>query len=378
VEGFSVTNIGIIGCGFISEVYLKNLQDVFENTDVVVVSDRDLDRAKARADAFNVPRVAPSNAALLDDPEVEIVVNLTVPTQHFEVSRAALLAGKHVYTEKPLALSLEQGQELCELARQRELCIASAPDTFLGGAVQTAKHLIETGWIGEPFGFFGHLFWGGAAAWHPEPEFLYREGGGPILDNAPYPIAALVHLLGSVSKVAAFSSRPFAERVIGSGPRAGTRFPVEVDTFATVILELQNGASGSLGFSFDIPHSRADDPRQNGSGIEIYGTRGTVSIPSPGFYGGDLMFRGIDGEEWSTVPHLYPYRTDSRGIGVADLAAAIVDKRRPRLDIETTYHSHEVLMGMVRATQWGGVVEVASRAAEPRGLPLGVGEGRVG
>ncbi len=246
--------VGVIGCGLVSEVYLRNLQNVFHSTTVTAVADPRLERAQSRATEFSVPVAVGSASELVERDDVDLVVNLTSPDLHFEVSKAALLAGKHVYSEKPLALSIDDARTLGRLAGEQNLYLASAPDTVLGEAIQTARHVIDAGWIGAPFGFVGHMLWAGPAGWHPSPEFLYQPGAGPILDTAPYTVAALVYLLdASVRQITTFGSRPFESLVVGSGPKAGRRFDVGLDTFVASAVRFDGGVAGSLVHSMSVP-----------------------------------------------------------------------------------------------------------------------------
>ncbi|MCI0143901.1 Gfo/Idh/MocA family oxidoreductase [Arthrobacter bambusae] len=370
--------MGLIGCGVISKVYLNNLQNVFDATNVTVVADGRLERAQERAAEFEVPTALDSIPDLLSRDDVEIVVNLTAPAQHFEISKAALLAGKNVYTEKPLALTLQEGVELTRLAEERGLLIASAPDTILGDAIQTARHAIDAGWIGKPFGFTGHALWAGPASWHPSPEFLYQPGGGPILDNAPYTIAALVYLLeASFRRVATFGSRPFKELTIGSGRKAGQKFPVGLDTFVASALEMDGDIAGSMLHSMSVPHTKLGDPRQKDMGIEIYGTNGTIILPGPAFHDGAVLFRSKEAGEWSELPSLYPHLRDVRGLGAVELASSLLEKRAPRIDAKFSLHVFEVLTQMVEGNDSKLVHNIGSSVG-PRGagVPIGLEPGQ--
>jgi predicted dehydrogenase len=363
--------VGVVGCGVISDVYLGNMQDRFHEVEVVAVSDAVAERARERAEQYHVAQVL-STDELIASPDVELVVNLTLPQQHAAITRAALTAGKHVWTEKPLALDLDEARELVALASERDLLLACAPDTVLGTAVQTARHLIDAGFIGTPFGVHADLLRVGPETWHPDPAFLYKIGAGPILDSGPYFIAAMTYLLGPVANVFARGVAPVAERIITSQPKFGERIPVQVPTHTEASLEFASSVIGSLSLSLDVAHSRAQDERQGNESIEIYGTAGTLSIPGPGGFGGQIYFRAPQATEWSEMPDLYPYSDNCRGLGAAELAAALVRGRQPRLGADFALHVQEVLIALNESMANKLPHDIASRFDPTPGLPIGV------
>ena len=259
-----MSRVGVIGCGVISEVYLKNLQSF--GISVVAVADLDADRAAARAEQFRIPLVL-SPAELIEHPDIDLVLNLTVPKAHAEIARKVLERGKHVHTEKPLALRAEDAKALVDLARARGLRIGSAPDTFLGSHLQTARKVLDDGWIGEPVGATAFMMSHGPERWHPNPDFFYQAGGGPMFDMGPYYLTALVHLMGPIRRVTGTAQTTFESRVIGSPNRFGERIPVEIPTHVQGLLEFERGATGAIITSFDVWHSEL--PR-----IEILRHRG--------------------------------------------------------------------------------------------------------
>jgi predicted dehydrogenase len=367
--------IGVIGCGDISERYLANMQ-LFESTEVVAVADLVEEKARRRAEQFRIPVVCRTNEELIARKDVDIVVNLTIPVAHAEVSKAALRAGKHVYTEKPLAAELEAGSELVELARELNLRLSCAPDTFLGASLQTSRKLIDDGWIGRPFGATCHLIKAGPESWHPDPAFLYHEGAGPLFDSGPYFVSGLVYLLGPVKSVTCAGEMTYAERVITSQPHHGEIIHVEVPTFVAGLLTFASGAVATMLLTTDVPYSRYPDPRQNGHGIEVYGTQGTLSVPSPCYFDGAIFYRRTGMIDWAELPRLYTYTEDSRGIGVADMASAVLFGRPPRASAEMSYHIHEVLHRLDESQRGGGLkmVESTFERTEPLESTLRVGE----
>jgi predicted dehydrogenase len=362
--------VGVVGCGNISEIYLSNLQRRFSQTEVVAVADLDLARATERAREFDIPTVCASSEDLLEVEDVDIVLNLTIPRHHADVSRAALKAGRHVYEEKPLALSRQEGAELVELARARGLLLACAPDTFLGSAVQTCRKLIADGWIGVPFAATAHLLSSGPESWHPDPAFLYQTGAGPLFDSAPYFVTALAYLLGPIESVVCSAKTTYPERTITSQPHFGEKIKVEVPTFVVGGLTFESGALTSLVMSVDVGSSRMQDPRQHGHAIEVYGSEGTLSVPSPCYFDGQIYYRKDTMTEWTELPGLYRYTGNARGLGVADLASALLDDRPPRVTADLAYHVLDVLLGMDESWRNGQAVLVTSgfTVSEPLGL----------
>lgn len=304
----SIVHVGLVGAGVISDTYLRNLTS-FPDLRVDMVADLDLARAQAQASRHGVP-AAGTVRELLERPEIEVIVNLTVPGAHVEVGLAALEAGKHVWAEKPLALDRPSARKLLDRAHELGLRVASAPDTVLGAGLQTARRAIEAGRIGEPRTALALFQSPGPESWHPAPEFLFRAGGGPLLDMGPYYLTALVHLLGPIRKVTATGGRARETRVIGSGPRSGTTFAVEVATAVTALLEFQRGGSAQAVFSFDSALSR--------SSLEITGTLGTAVLPDPNRFDGPTVLHLPDLVELAPEGH-----PASRGTGVLELARAI-------------------------------------------------------
>ncbi|MYS18726.1 Predicted dehydrogenase [Streptomyces sp. DvalAA-14] len=349
--------VALVGAGVISTQYLTALS-AFPDVRVLAVADLDVARARAAADAHQVPQ-AGDVASVLAIPEVEIVVNLTIPAAHAEVAAAALAAGKHVYGEKPLALAPADGAKILAEAQSRGLRVGSAPDTFLGAGLQSAARALAAGAIGEPVSATAVTQGPGPEGWHPSPEFLYQYGAGPLFDIGPYYLTALVALFGPVTRVAATARQARARRVIGSGPRAGSEFTVDVPTHVHALLDFAGGPSASATFSFD-----ASVPRRM---IEITGTEGTLSLPDPNTFDGPLRIRAFGEEEWRDLP--VTGTTAGRGIGVLDLARSIRGGTPHRASGELAQHVLELMSGVTDSAERHGFVELASGAPEVRILP---------
>ena len=363
------TGIGVIGCGMISGIYLRNLTQVFQNTRVVACAALHLARAKARAEKFGVPRAC-SVDELLSDPEVEVVLNLTVPNAHASVSLSALEAGKHVYLEKPLAASRKEGMRMLEIARQSELRIGGAPDTFLGGGLQTCRKLIDEGAIGTPIGataFFANHGW----EWgHPDPEFFYKPGGGPILDMGPYYLTALITLLGPVARVAGSARTAFSERMITSKPKSGQKIEVEVPTHVTGVLEFASGAVGTILMTYDVWG-------HNLPNIEIHGTDGSLSVPDPNHFTGPVLLREKNEKDWREVPLAFGYQENSRGIGVADMVDAIDSNRYHRASGELMLHVVDIAESLYDSSRTGKHQTLSSGCERPAPLSSDLEAGEI-
>ena len=377
-------NVGIVGCGDISGIYIQNAYR-FQNLRLVALAALNSARPLARIDEIKaqwanwklsgqpeLPRAC-SVEQLLADPQVELVLNLTVPKAHAQVSLAALAAGKHVYSEKPLACSRDQAAQILALARQKNLRVGCAPDTFLGAGLQTCRKLIDDGWIGIPLGCTAFMTCRGHESWHPNPEFYYQQGGGPLFDMGPYYLTALVHLMGPVKRVGGVARTTFPNRTITSSKRAGTVIPVETPTHILSTLEFAGGAGagaiGSMLMSFDV--FGANLPR-----IEIYGTAGSLSVPDPNTFGGEVKVK-IGRNDWTPVPLTHPYRENSRGLGAADLAAGFLNNRPHRASAELAYHVVDIMETCLDAAKEGRTLGVRSTAGRPAPLPMTLLEGQV-
>ena len=347
--------VGVIGAGVISNQYLENLT-VFPDLDVRFVADIDLERAKAQADKYGVPGSGTVEELLADD-DIEIVVNLTIPKVHVEVALQALAAGKNVWSEKPFALDRASGRELLEAAHAAGLRVATAPDTFLGSGIQSARRLIENGDIGAPLTALTLMQSPGPESWHPNPDFLFQEGAGPLFDIGPYYLTALVQIFGPVARVSASASRARETRVIASGPRAGEEFAVTVPTHVSALYEFESGQTAQAVFSFDSKLGRTQ--------FEVAGVDGTLVVPDPNTFEGELLVHGGDGIE--TVPSTGT--TDSRGIGVVELARAIRAGVPERASGEQAYHVLDIMVSTIEAGESRTPVEVESTVDVAPALP---------
>jgi predicted dehydrogenase len=349
--------VGIIGAGTISDTYLTNLTG-FPDVQVQAVADLDVERAADQAAKHGVPRSG-TVAELLADPAVELVVNLTIPAAHVEVGLAALEAGKHVWSEKPLALDRQNARKLLDRAGERGLRVACAPDTVLGAGLQTARRAVDVGRIGEPRTALALFQTPGPESWHPAPEFLFQAGGGPLLDMGPYYLTGLVQLLGPIRKVTGAGGQARETRVIGSGPRAGTEFAVTVPTTVTALVEFARGGSAQVVLSFDSALRRAGF-------LEVTGTLGTAVLPDPNRFDGPTLLHLLDQSE---PEELAPQgHTASRGTGALELARAIRAGVPERASGELAYHVLDAMLAIEESIIRGRSVDVTSTVEVPPAL----------
>lgn len=344
--------VGMVGVGNISGIYLQNLTETFKELELVAVCDLIKERALKAQEKWGVPKVYDTMQELFADEEIDVVLNLTRPYQHYEVSRQALLAGKHVYSEKPLGITFEEGKSLVALANEKGLWLGGAPDTFLGAAIQTARKLIDDGLIGEPIGGRFCMAGHGMETWHPDPDFFYQRGGGPLFDMGPYYVTAATNLLGRVKKVYGYATISYPERLITSEPLNGTKIKVTTPTHIEALLHFENGTNASLLTSFDL--YKANQPK-----IEIYGTKGTLLVPDPNHFGGDVIFYDETGKE-TTYSLTFDYPENSRGLGLADMAKAIETGRRGRTTYRQTLHTLEIMDGILKSARSGAPVDITS------------------
>jgi predicted dehydrogenase len=357
-------NVGVIGCGNISGVYLKNLCAA-SNLNLLACADLDPVRAEAAADQHGVSRAC-TPEQLLEDPDIELVVNLTVPAAHVAVSLKAIEAGKHVYSEKPLATDRISGQRLLRAAREHGVRLGCAPDTFLGAGLQTCRYLIDSGAIGQPVAATAFMIGRGPESWHPNPAIFYQAGAGPLFDMGPYYITALVHLLGPVQRVTGSTRISFAERPIASQPLAGTLIQVETATHVAALLDFASGPVASLITSFDV--WAANLPR-----IEIYGSEGSLSVPDPNNFGGPVRLLKAGEKMWSDVELTHGFAHNARGLGVMDMAEAIRSGSPQRASSDLAFHVLDVMQSVEEASQSGRHVVPESSCRQPEPLPAGFG-----
>lgn len=351
--------VGIIGAGNISKQYLDNLT-TFPDLVVHVVADLFEEAAKARAAEYGIPEWGGVEKAL-NHPDVEIIVNLTIPAAHVEVATAAVNAGKHVWTEKPFSLDRESGLGLLRTAQAAGIRLGCAPDTFLGAGLQTARRVIERGDIGTPLTALTTFQTPGPESWHPNPAFLFQHGAGPLFDMGPYYLTTLVQTFGSIRKVAAVGSKAKDVRTIGSGPKAGEQFAVKVPTHVSAMAQFESGASSHSVFSFE-------SPRQRMGFVEITGTEATLSLPDPNYFDGDLKLWRAGDEDWTTISATGP--ANGRGMGVLDMARSIRAGEPHRATGDLAYHVLDAMVSISESVESGSFVNVESSAPASPALPV--------
>jgi predicted dehydrogenase len=359
--------IGIVGLGNISAAYLKASKD-FPILDIRAVADMNPAAAKARADEFGLKAVTLDD--IFTDPSIDIILNLTIPNAHVDVGLRAIAAGKHVYSEKPLGVVFSEGQKLLAAAKAKGLRVGSAPDTFLGGAHQTSRRIVDEGTLGQPVGGTAYFMCPGHERWHPNPAFYYEAGGGPMLDMGPYYITDLVNLFGPVAKVSGFGSMVRSTRTITAKERNGEVIPVHVPTHVSGTLVFVNGAVVQVTMSFDVAaHKHVP--------LEIYGTEGTLIVPDPNFFGGQIELLKKGGE-WTNVDTDMPYADGNyRSIGLADMAHAIVSNRPHRASGDLALHVLEVMEAFETSSKSGRVVDITTPVTRPAPLSESLVNGRL-
>lgn len=359
--------IGVIGCGNISMTYLRNAA-LFAGVELRACADISKELAALRASEYGIRAV--SVDALLADPEIDLILNLTIPSAHFDVSVSALSAGKHVFTEKPLAISASEGRRLVTEAAQRGLLLGSAPDTFLGAAGRRARRLVEEGAIGRAVTGTAFMMGRGMEHWHPNPQFYYQPGGGPVFDMGPYYLTMLVNLLGPVSRVMAMATRGQEERLItAEGPFKNSTFKVGTPTNILSLLEFRSGATVTFGASWDVF-------RHSNHPIELHGTEGSLRLPDPDTFGGTISLseRGADWADFQSESELYgavnwpyaaPDRANYRMLGVADLARALKTGRKPRASGDLALHVLEIMEAILASGESRESVAVNGTVDQP-------------
>ena len=353
-------SVGLVGCGNISERYLDHDAHL-EAFDIVACADLETERAEETSESFAVE--ARGVEELLESDDVEAVLNLTPPFAHHDVLVQALEAGKHVYTEKPLATDTDDAAEIVETAAERGLLVGAAPDTFLGAGLQTARSVIEEGRIGEPVGATAVWTSPGHEHWHPDPDLFYAEGGGPGLDMGPYYVTALVALLGPANRVAGTVGQPHSEREITSGYRQGESVDVEVPTHESAVVDFGGGVTANLLFSFDVAGSTFPMPA-----FEIYGTDGTLALPDPNHFDGPVRVRSRTDDDWEDVPLTHDYTT-GRGAGLVDLAHAVRSDWDQRASGELARHVLDILLGIRSSSEEGTYASLETALNRPAPLP---------
>jgi len=360
--------VGVIGCGNISGAYF-NTNKSFNFFEIVACADLDVERAKAKAEEFGIAKGC-SVDELLADSEIAFVINLTIPQAHGPVMLRALESGKSVYNEKPFTVTREEAQRAIDLANEKGLRVGSAPDTFLGGGIQTCRKLIDDGEIGTPVAASAFMMGRGHESWHPSPEFYYKVGGGPMFDMGPYYLTALVSLMGPVKRVTGATRITFPERTITSQPLHGTKISVDVPTHIAGVMDFQNGAIATLVTSFDVPAHTMPN-------IEIYGTEGSLRVPDPNSFGGPVRIKRIGDDDWREVPLTHGYQANARGVGMADMALSMQKSRPHRANEKLAYHVLDLMHAFHDASDQERHIAIQSTCERPAPLPAGLQDGQL-
>lgn len=354
--------VGVIGCGAISGRYLQTSRS-FPVIEIAACADLNRQAAEKKAAEFAVPRVLEVDE-LLADRSIDLVLNLTVPKAHAPLSLAALKAGKHVYIEKPLAVTRADGQAILKEAKSRNLLVGCAPDTFLGWGLQTARKAIDDGSIGKPVAFTAFMMCPGHEHWHPSPEFYYEVGGGPMLDMGPYYITALLNCLGPVKRLSGLASVAIPERTISSEPNRGKKVRVETPDHITGSIEFEQGAVGTVVTSFATRFA----PYDGKTPITIFGTDGTLLVADPNGFGGPVKLRKNEDEDFNELPAVFPHQYE-RSVGLADMACAIQKRRPVRASGEQGFAVLDLMLGFLDSSRDGKAYRPISRYTRPAPLP---------
>ena len=382
--------VGVVGCGDICDIYFKNIAK-FDNLEAVACADLILERAQKKAETYGCKAMTVNE--IMSSPEVEVILNLTIPAAHHDIDMAALHAGKHVYSEKPLSITMEDAKEILDLAKKKNLLVGCAPDTFLGARMQTMRKMIDDGWIGKPVAATAFMTNHGTENWHPNPVFHYKTGAGPLFDMGPYYVTALLALLGPAKRLCGITNKYFEKRLITSQPLAGQYIDVEVPTHVSGTIEFQNGVTATLITSFDIWDSNL--PR-----LEIYGTEGTISMTDPDPLAGPDIFHGVikfrrkdeadwydlpydlprkeEATPWATIPSCYDYNQNSRALGLADMARAIRSGGKFRANGDMANHVLEIMLGIYESSESGTYYTLKSSCELPEVMPMNRPEYSVG
>jgi predicted dehydrogenase len=360
--------VGMIGCGAISDAYFKGLAPFAKFAQITACADLDGERARKKAAEHGVDK-AYSVQDLLDDPDIDAVLNLTIPKAHAALNLQALKAGKHAYCEKPFSLTYKEGLTVLKEAQKRKLRVGCAPDTVLGGGIQTCRKLIDAGVIGRPVAAVANMLCHGHESWHPNPEFYYKAGGGPLFDMGPYYLTSLVTLLGPIKSVSALAKTTFKERLITSEPLKGKKIKVETPTHLCGELEFGQGAVATVTMSFDVWAHHLPM-------LEIYGTEGSLQCPDPNGFGGEVQVWTIKKREWTKVPLTHSDQI-GRGVGIADLAYAVQNRRQARMNGDMALHIVEVMESFHASARTGRKITMKSHCPQPEPLPKGLPLGQL-
>ena len=358
-------NVGVVGCGNISTIYLTNLTGMFaDKVNVVAVCDLIKEKALDAQKKYNIPKAYFTDEDIMADEEIELIVDITNPDQHCLVNTLALKAGKHAYCEKPLAICREDGEAQVKLAKEKGLLLGGAPDTFMGGGIQTCRKLIDDGWIGDVVAVNASMRCHGHESWHPNPAFYYQVGGGPMFDMGPYYLTCMVNLVGAVDSVMAYTRVTFPHRLITSQPLRGTVVDVEVPTHIAGVMKFENGAIGTLTTTFDV----YDDHQ---ACVEVFGSRGSIIVPDPNCFGGPIQLMRAGAAHYEEVPVVYGYQENSRGLGVADMCQALREGRTPRANCGQTFHVLDLMCAFHDSANTGAEKKLQKGFTRQPALELG-------
>ncbi|MDD6274982.1 MAG: Gfo/Idh/MocA family oxidoreductase [Clostridiaceae bacterium] len=381
-----MVKVAMIGVGAISGIYLKNLTLTFKEVELIGVCDLIPERAEKGVQYVReevekgakavIPKIYKDMYEAFNDPEVDVILNLTRPYEHYEVTKAALLHGKHVFSEKPLAVDMEEADELVELAKKTGLHMGGAPDTFMGAGIQTCRQIIDSGMIGDVIGANCAMVCHGHETWHPDPEFYYKRGGGPMMDMGPYYVTALVQLIGEAKGVMGMTKKSFPQRIITSQPHYGEVVDVDIDTYLAGNILFSNGAIASIFTTFDVYYGRMAQAR-----FEVYGTKGTLVVPDPNTFGGPILLLRPEDQAaapkvdpalmrkeapnfyagYKEIPLMFDYNENSRALGLADMCKAIETGRGWRADYQQQHHVLEILTSFSKSCEKGEYIPLKTK-----------------
>ena len=354
--------VGVIGTGAISGAYLGMARN-FPIVEIAACADMNLDAAKKKAEEFQIPRVCSVDELIADD-SIEVILNLTVPKAHVPVALRAIEAGKHTYAEKPLGIDQNEGKALLAAANKNKLRVGCAPDTFMGAGVQTARKVIEDGTIGKPVAFTAFMMCRGHEHWHPNPQFYYEKGGGPMFDMGPYYLTALLNLLGPVKRISGMSAIEIADRTITSEPKKGTKISVETPDHITGLIEFENGAIGTIIQTFATRFSEFGGKQP----ITIFGTDGTLKVPDPNTFDGLVHVRRTEDAEWREVEPAF-VKGYGRSVGLADMAYAIRSGRKHRCSGEQAFAVLDLMAGFQDSSDSGKAYQPEAGYTKPAPMP---------
>ena len=370
-----VFKIGLIGCGHIAETYFR-AEKYFNN--IKIIKCADINEKASKRCALNYGIKSTTVNELLKDKQIEIILNLTIPKAHYQISKKALINGKHVYSEKPLAINLNDGKKLLKISKKKKLYLGNAPDTFLGGGIQKSKELVEKNIIGNVKLGNAVFAFPGIQSYHPNPEpWFTKKEGGPVIDMGPYYITTLVNLLGPAKKVTGTIIQGQKYRTIGIGPKKGKKFKVECPTTYLSTITFKNNSVIRLTLSFDvIAHQR--------NHIELYGEKGSMIVPDPNMFGGSVLTCNKLGDNWkefkttkmplgrinirtqSSRANETPTNANYRGVGLSEMAYAIENKRKHLCNGEISLHVLDIITSIMKAARSGKTQHIKTFCTKPK------------